>query len=44
MKASRSNPFSLAGSLLSGFPEDGSLLSVSVSVATGVFRDESGIL
>ena len=42
MKASRSNPFSLAGSLLSGFPEDGSLLSVSV--ATGVFRDESGIL
>lgn len=43
MKASRLKPFSLAVSLLSGFPEEGPGPDES-SLAPGMFREESGIL
>lgn len=45
MKASRLKPFSLAVSLLSGFPEEGPGPGPDESsLAPGMFREESGIL
>lgn len=47
MKASRLKPFSLAVSLLSGFPEEGPGPGPGPdesSLAPGMFREESGIL